>query len=239
MIALYKILKSEGREYKGFFNKIYKFLGKNKWLRNSIYTLSAFFAFEGTELLFNKKVYAKCNIITKNDEEQSSFKRYEISPIVGVLTFDNIYNNSFIFGVRPLINITKKYAIEGEISFSPSNITTTKEDLKIFNYCCDFIYKYLLSKSIYSYGSVGIGGISFMPEDTDSNTDLYFNFGGGIKFLLKEKMDFRIDIRQYAPSVNLGLFSIRGGGNIFGPGSSAKTEVQRIIQLNLGITFLF
>lgn len=217
-------------------NNLAVFINRNRFIKNSIHILSVFLVFEGTGLLFYNKVYAKYDITNKKNEEESSFISYEISPIFGMLTFDSIYDNSFVFGVRPLINITKKYAIEGEIGFSSSKMTATKEGLNIFNYCCDFVYKYPLSKSIFSYGSFGIGGISFLPEDANSDTNFFFNFGGGIKILLKEKITLRIDIRQYAPSVNLGMFS---SGNIFGPGTSDKTEVQKILQLNFGLSFLF
>ena len=67
------------------------------------------------------------------------------------------------------------------------------------------IYKYPLSESNYSYGTLGIGGISFVPEVADSNTDLYFNFGAGIKLFFGEKFAFWADIRQYAPSVDARL----------------------------------
>ncbi|MFC1693853.1 outer membrane beta-barrel protein [Candidatus Latescibacterota bacterium] len=204
----------------------------------------------GTGLLFSNEVYAQNKVIMNKDEKLNS-KNYEISPIIGVFIFeDNSYDNSIMFGVRSLVNITKKYAIEGEIGFSPStftygidyensDITTIKEDLKIYNYCSNFIYKYILSESIYSYGTFGIGGISFLLEESDSNTDLYFNFGGGIKLLFREKFAFRIDIRQYAPSFDIRLISPRSGNIYFKPEGSPKADVQKIIQLNLGITFLF
>ena len=180
------------------------------------------------------------------DKEFGSAETYEISPIAGIFIFeDNSYNNSLMLGVRALINITKKYALEGEIGFSPSSFNygtdsnpSIKDDLKIFNYCGNFIYKYPLSKSIYSYGTFGIGGISFVPGDAESNNDLFYNFGGGIKFLLGAKLALRLDIKQYAPSVDVRLFSPRSGSIFFQPGSSPKADIQKIIQLNFGITFL-
>lgn len=192
--------------------------------------------------LFNVPIFSS----DLSNKKFGSVETYEISPIVGVFIFeDNSYDNSLMLGVRSLINITKKYAIEGELGFSPSSFnydyvnSNIKEDLTIFNYCGNFIYKHPLSKSIYSFGTFGIGGISFVPEDADSSTDLYFNFGGGIKFLFREKLALRLDIKQYAPSVDTKLFSPRSGNIYFGPKSSPKADVQRIIQLNLGLTFLF
>ena len=47
---------------------------------------------------------------------------YEISPIIGVFIFeDNSYDSSLAIGVSSLFNITKRYALEGEIGFSPSS----------------------------------------------------------------------------------------------------------------------
>ena len=241
---------ADSKESEGVFYNFSKFIGENKLIGNFVLGLLTLFSFVGTELMFNKEVYAQYKSITEKSGKQSP-KGYEISPIIGVFIFeDNSYDNSLMFGVRSLINITKRYAVEGEMGFSPSSfkyeidygnrdVTTIKEGLKIYNYCGNFIYKYPLSKSIYSYGTFGIGGISFVPEEADSNTDLYFNFGGGIKLFLEEKFAFRVDIRQYAPSVDVRFFSPRSGNVYFGPEGSPKADVQKIIQLNLGIIYLF
>jgi len=166
---------------------------------------------------------------------------YEISPILGVFVFeDRTYDNSFMLGVKP------KYALEGEIGFSPSSFNyqiygspLNKENLKIYNYCCNFVYKYPLSQSIYSYGTFGAGGVSFVPETADSNTDIYFNFGGGIKISFGGNKAFRLDIRQFAPSLDIRLFSPRSGFPYVSPDTSPKAEVQKILQFNVGIIFLF
>ena len=180
-------------------------------------------------------------------KEYGSPGTYEISPILGVFIFeDRSYDNSLMLGVRSLVNITNRYALEGEVGFSLTSFNygviggvSKKEDLKIFNYCCNFIYKYPLSRLVYSYGTFGIGGISFFPEEADSNTDLYFNFGGGIKLSFGEDIALRLDIRQYAPSMDVRFFSPRSGSVIFGPKSSPKADIQNLLQLNIGITFLF
>ena len=176
-----------------------------------------------------------------------SNEKYELSPILGGYIFeDESYDNSLMFGVMGLLHITNRYALEGEIGFSPSSFNYRmdvgpfqKENLNIYNYSCNFIYKYPLSVNIYSYGTFGIGGISFIPEKADSNSDMYFNFGGGIKFSYWDKMAIRLDLRQYAPSVDVRLFSPRSGSIYFGPNSSPKAQVQKIIQINVGIIFLF
>ena len=82
----------------------------------------------------------------KSTQSTAAAVKYEISPIIGILILeDNSYDNSLMFGVRSLITITKKYALEGEIGFSPSSfrygiddgnstITTIEEGIRIFNY---------------------------------------------------------------------------------------------------------
>lgn len=180
-------------------------------------------------------------------KEYGSPGTYEISPILGAFVFeDRTYDNSFMLGVKSLVNITKKYALEGEIGFSPSSFNyqilgnpLNKEDLKIYNYCCNFIYKYPLSQSIYSYGTFGVGGVSFVPKTANSNTDIYFNFGGGIKISFGGNKAFRLDIRQYAPSLDVRLFSPRSGFPYVSPDTSPKAEVQKILQFSVGIIFSF
>lgn len=172
---------------------------------------------------------------------------YEVSPIFGALVFeDRSYDNSFMLGVRGLLHITKKYALEGEISFSPTSFRynvqsepQVKEDLNVFNLNCNFVYKHTLSPKVSSYGTAGVGFMSFLPESADSNSDLYFNFGGGLKFLFGEGYAFRIDVRQYAPSVDMRFFSPRSGNVIFSPDVSPKADVQKILQLNAGVSFTF
>jgi len=180
-------------------------------------------------------------------KEYGSSGTYEISPILGAFVFeDRTYDNSFMLGVKSLINITEKYALEGEVGFSPSSFNyqiygspLNKEELKIYNYCCNFIYKYPLSQLIYSYGTLGVGGVSFVPETANSNTDIYFNFGGGIKISFGGNKAFRLDIRQYAPSLDIKLFSPGSGFPYVSPDTSPKAEVQKILQFNVGIIFLF
>ena len=92
------------------------------------------------------------------------------------------------------------------------------------------------SQFLYTFG---VGGISFVPELSDSNTDIYFNFGGGIKFSFWGNKALRLDIRQYAPSVDVNFFSPRSGSVYVSPNPSAKAKVQKMLQFNIGITFLF
>ena len=106
---------ADSKESEGFFNNLNKSIGENKMVRNFVLGLSTLFTLVGTELMFNKGVYAQYKIITEKSEKQNP-KNYEISPIIGVFIFeDNSYDNSLMIGVRSLINITKRYAIEGEI----------------------------------------------------------------------------------------------------------------------------
>ena len=183
----------------------------------------------------------------ENEEKFGGSGDYEISPIFGAMVFeDKSYDNSVIIGLRGLLHLTKKYAIEGEMSYAPTSFRygvtggqIIDENLNIFNLNCNFVYKYALSPNIYSYGTAGIGFISFLPKDADSSSDLYFNFGGGLKFSYWKKVALRIDIRQYAPSVDMSFFSPRSGNIFFGPGTSPKADVQKILQLNFGLTFIF
>lgn len=202
-------------------------------------------------ILFVVIAIVSFNVDMKSQDKSNKFGAegsYEVGPILGGYIFeDNSYNNSFMCGLRGLINITGKYALEGEIGLSSTNFNYTIEnegnikhndDSKIFNYCANFIYKYPLSRIAYAYGSFGIGGISFIIDKGDSNSDLYFNFGGGIKFLLGQKIALRLDIKQYAPSVDISFFSPRSGMAYFSPKGSPKADIQKIIQLNIGLVFL-
>ena len=45
----------ESKESKGFFNKFCRFIGRNKWARRTFYTLSALFALEAVEMVFDRK----------------------------------------------------------------------------------------------------------------------------------------------------------------------------------------
>src|SRR3989344_3718592 len=45
----------ESKESKGFFNKFCRFIGRNKWARRTFYTLSALFALEAVDMVFDRK----------------------------------------------------------------------------------------------------------------------------------------------------------------------------------------
>jgi len=102
---------ADSKESEGVFYNFSKFIGENKLIRNFVIIgLLTLFSFVGTELMFNKGVYAQYKSITEKSGKQNP-KGYEISPIIGVFIFeDNSYDNSLMFGVRSLINITKRYA---------------------------------------------------------------------------------------------------------------------------------
>jgi OOP family OmpA-OmpF porin len=128
-------------------------------------------------------------------------------------------DDSVSFGVRAGYNFTPVFGIEGSLGYVPdTDFTGTATDgVNTVNYDVgsDQLHFHLNAvchfwpeKELVPYLTAGIGGVRFdgdvtalgVSEDYDE-TDFAWNFGGGAKWALTERVAVRVDVRDIITSM--------------------------------------
>jgi len=172
--------------------------------------------------------------------------RVELSAYAGALIFDvSGFSDSFLAGVRGAYHLDRRYALEASLGYSSSAFTGTREDLRtgrpvsvigedaaFYFYFVNLQYKFRLSRVVTTFTEAGIGGITLSPLHGASDSDLTFDFGGGVKFFVRENTAVRLEFRTYASSIDVGGFFPGRGSFFLSPRRSLD-----MFELSGGITF--
>lgn len=171
------------------------------------------------------------------------------------------YKNGYLVGTRITQNLGENLGAELEYSFADQpldfkNLRPTLPNLGVKHNIHSIVYSILVypfdrSKRIRPFGIVG-GGTSFFYIGKDSKNvaaaqgivlkdrwKFAFSFGGGVKYLLTNKLGLRVDLRDQISGVpNYGLpdtSPVLPGGQI-GAGFRADGRVHNWI-LNVGLNY--
>jgi hypothetical protein len=176
-------------------------------------------------------------------------KQISITPSMGYLLFeDKSYENSAVFGLRLGYDISSRYSLEFGGGFSTTSfdydildneLVTENENISLLQLFGDFFYNQTLTNTVTAFASVGMGTITNNQNTRPIRTDVYFAFGGGLKFFIRPDRVIRLDFRQYAPDVDLSFFDPRSGNIIVTPSENPKAEIQKIIAVSLGFSTYF
>ena len=121
-----------------------------------------------------------------------------ISPQIGGYVFDDDRHikSDPVYGLGLGYNITDRIGVEGVINYVDGEMKSIGTDAEVFLYRLDGLYHFILDKGVYPYVAAGMGVISIDKKGIDDDNDFIFNYGGGIKFLIKERMYVRGDVRN-------------------------------------------
>lgn len=171
--------------------------------------------------------------------------RPQLTPFFGAFVLeDERYESASFAGARFGLDISSSYSIEGGLGyvsthFEAGNIDgPTRESVGMLLAFADFLYNYPLADDFIAYGSFGVGDLASFPDSRSNRTEFYFSFGGGLKAFLRPNLLLRLDIRQYAPDLDIDSFNPRGGTPNFRPSGSPKSEIQKILITTIGLTFV-
>ncbi len=171
--------------------------------------------------------------------------RLQLTPFFGALLLeDRSYDNAAYAGARIGTDISSSYSIEGGLGYASSGFEFDagdgegRESVGMLLLFGDFLYNYPLADDFIAFGSFGAGDLVSFPESGSNRSDFYFTFGGGLKALLRPDMLLRLDVRQYAPDLEIESFNPRRGTPRFSPSGSPKSEIQKILTFTVGLTFV-
>jgi OOP family OmpA-OmpF porin len=123
---------------------------------------------------------------------------FSIAPHIGWYIFDDDQDidNAPIFGIGLGYNFTEHLGVEGIFNYVKSNSETTNDDIDSYIYRLDGLYHFRPDKQVVPYLAAGLGAITIDEDNTGSDTNTLFNYGGGIKAFITESLSFRGDIRH-------------------------------------------
>jgi len=123
---------------------------------------------------------------------------FSVSPFVGGYSFlgrEHLETRPVV-GLRGGYNFTKHFGVEAVFDYVRTEGRYTEEDYDVYDYHMDAIYHFMPSGPVVPYLAAGYGGQSRESHLEGEVTRGVFNYGGGIKFFLKENMALRGDIRH-------------------------------------------
>jgi opacity protein-like surface antigen len=116
--------------------------------------------------------------------------------------------NSLALGIGIGYDLTSNIGFEGELSHL-FDITGDDEniDWSVTNFSGNFLYHFDVRHNVTPYATFGLGfehsgvDIKSNPAATSpaipSSTEIAFNFGGGVKYPIAEKLLVRADLRRF------------------------------------------
>jgi OOP family OmpA-OmpF porin len=119
------------------------------------------------------------------------------APYVGGYTFQGKQHleTGPVFGFRLGYNMTDNWAIEGVIDYVKTEPTSSNANVGMLRYGGDLLYNFMPKNSFVPYLAAGVGGMNFNGNNMPSYTRAVFNYGGGVKWFLKEDVALRADLR--------------------------------------------
>ena len=171
--------------------------------------------------------------------------KLQLTPFFGAfLLEDRSYDNTSFAGACISTDISSSYSIEGGLGYASTDFQfdtgneRARESVGMLMVFANFLYHYPLADDFIAFGSFGVADMASFPESRSNRTDFYFTFGGGLKAFLRKDLLLRLDLRQYAPDLDIESFNPRGGTPLFSPSGSPKSEIQKILTITGGVTFV-
>jgi OOP family OmpA-OmpF porin len=125
---------------------------------------------------------------------------FTLTPFFGGYTFagEQHLDTAPVVGLRAGHNITENWGIEGIFDYAMTEERNgTKKHADAYRYGVDGLYHFMPANKLVPYLSAGLGIATVNYEgsrDTDDST--LFNWGGGVKYFLKENVALRGDVRH-------------------------------------------
>ncbi|GFO68822.1 membrane protein [Geomonas limicola] len=123
---------------------------------------------------------------------------FSVSPFVGGYSFlgrEHLETRP-VGGVRGGYNFTRHVGAEAVFDFTRTEGRYSDIDYNIYDYHFDMLYHFMPDGPLVPYLAAGYGGQTRYSAYEGSVTHGVFNYGGGVKFFLTEKMALRGDVRH-------------------------------------------
>ena len=123
---------------------------------------------------------------------------FSLSPYLGGYSFlgEEHTKTRPVYGVRTGYNFTDHFGVEAVAGYIRTEEKRTDNDVDAFNYHLDMLYHFLPEGPLVPYLAAGYGGHSRDIEGGRDFTQGAFNYGGGLKYFLREGLALRGDLRH-------------------------------------------
>jgi OOP family OmpA-OmpF porin len=155
-----------------------------------------------------------------------------LGPHIGGYIFDDDQhiNSDPVYGVSLGYNINRRWGIEGVFDFvdtDTKNISRGSTDVDASIFRLDGLYHFNAESDVVPYLGAGLGVIDIDNNPGGSETNGLFNYGGGIKVFITERILARGDIRHIIDfdSANNNLIYTVGLAYLFGGKVEKKQEM--------------
>ena len=112
-----------------------------------------------------------------------------ISPMIGDFIFDNDmdldeddFPSFFSYGLG--YNINKNWAAEILLGYAYPYHTASNQDVEVYQWELDFLFHLLPESMLTPYLEAGLGGLTYDPEDSSTQTRALMNVGAGLKWFI-------------------------------------------------------
>jgi len=126
--------------------------------------------------------------------------RFALTPFFGGFFFDDKLpvDDGVILGIRVNYNLTRNFSLEGELGVTPTDDVSDNGTVLLAS--GNLLYHILHSSQRFKpFLTAGLGTLIYRGFTSDDES-FAFNFGGGIKVPLSNRLGLRIDIRDYLAS---------------------------------------
>lgn len=119
------------------------------------------------------------------------------APYVGGYTFQSKQHleTGPAFGFRFGYNLTDNWALEAVVDYVKTEPTANKDNIGMLRYGGDILYNFMPKSSLVPYLAAGVGGVNFSGAGMPDYTRAIFNYGGGVKWFIKDDFALRADVR--------------------------------------------
>jgi len=122
-----------------------------------------------------------------------------ITPFFGGYTFDSDLHldTKPVHGLRLGYDITPRWGVEVATDYVSTELEQGGGNVRALGYRLDALYHFMPDKKFVPFIAAGVGGTSLRyPAGMKNDTDLLFDYGGGIKYFFTDALALRADIRQ-------------------------------------------
>jgi len=152
-----------------------------------------------------------------------------LSPFIGGYIFegDQDLKHKPAYGLGLGYNFDSHWAAEAVFNYIDTKSDNGAGDVAGKLYRLEGLYHFSSSENLVPYLAAGIGGLTLNPDRGSSDSDLIFNYGGGIKYFIKENIALRGDVRHILSFPENNLLYTVGLTFFFGGETKGAAEQPR------------
>jgi len=121
-----------------------------------------------------------------------------LTPFLGGYLFEGDQNlkHGSSYGLGLGYNFDKQWGAEAAFNFIDTEFEAGTGDVNGLQYRLDGMYHFRPYEKFSPYLAAGLGGITLDPDTGGSNTDVFVNYGAGVKYFFNETIALRGDVRH-------------------------------------------